>query len=216
MSRFIDRVIEDSIPIWNDCMNTPFVKELWNGTLSKDRFKKYIIEDSLYLREYARGFAYAMTKAKTMDEMKFYYSVLSFVNESETSIRVKYLKQFNLKESKVETYKPQPYNQKYINHMIEDADKKDIKEVIMSLLPCVLSYSYIFSNLNKKTPFNDEYKDLLQEYILDSYEEECIMWCNFADKLLSNTSKDEEEKLTLIFRKSSEYELGFWNGCYEV
>ena len=50
-------------------------------------FKGYIVEDSLYLREYAKVFAWGMTKAKDMQTIRTYYSLLSFVNESEDAAR---------------------------------------------------------------------------------------------------------------------------------
>ena len=53
------------------------------------------MEDSLYLREYAKVFAWGMTKAKDMQTIRTYYSLLSFVNESEDAARLHYLKRFD-------------------------------------------------------------------------------------------------------------------------
>ena len=36
--------------------NHPFVQELGAGTLSKDKFKFYLLQDYLYLLEYAKVF----------------------------------------------------------------------------------------------------------------------------------------------------------------
>ena len=51
------------------------------GTLDEACFKGYIVEDSLYLREYAKVFAWGMTKARTMETLRNYYSLLGFVQE---------------------------------------------------------------------------------------------------------------------------------------
>ena len=55
----------------------------WRTAPWTECLKGYIVEDSLYLREYAKVFAWGMTKAEDMDAIRSYYSLLSFVNEGE-------------------------------------------------------------------------------------------------------------------------------------
>ena len=80
---FVDALVQESLPIWQQCLDSDFLRGLEAGTLDEDCFKGYIVDDSLYLREYARVFAWGMTKAQTMAAMRNYYSLLSFVNENE-------------------------------------------------------------------------------------------------------------------------------------
>ena len=48
---FLDTCIQDSLPIWRSCMETPFLRGVADGTLDEECFKGYIVDDSLYLRE---------------------------------------------------------------------------------------------------------------------------------------------------------------------
>ena len=61
------------------------------------------VEDSLYLREYAKVFAWGMTKAKDMQTIRTYYSLLSFVTESEDAARLHYLKHFGLTDEGIQS-----------------------------------------------------------------------------------------------------------------
>lgn len=54
---------EKAIKVWEDGYNHPFVQELGAGTLDKEKFKFYLLQDYLYLLEYAKVFAMAMVKA---------------------------------------------------------------------------------------------------------------------------------------------------------
>lgn len=65
---FVDECIQDSLPIWEQCLDSEFLKKLENGTLEEACFAGYIVDDSLYLREYAKVFAWGMTKAETMED----------------------------------------------------------------------------------------------------------------------------------------------------
>ena len=50
---FLEECIQDSLPIWESCLNTKFLKGVADGSLPEECFKGYIVDDSLYLREYS-------------------------------------------------------------------------------------------------------------------------------------------------------------------
>ena len=50
----IEYVSQKAMPVWQKCLETDFVQGIGNGTLDIDRFKYYIIQDSIYLRNFAR------------------------------------------------------------------------------------------------------------------------------------------------------------------
>ena len=47
---FVEECIQDSLPIWEQCLNSPFLQKLESSTLEESCFLGYIIDDSLYLR----------------------------------------------------------------------------------------------------------------------------------------------------------------------
>ena len=91
---FVSALVQADLPVWEQCLQTEFLQKMENGILSEDCFKSYLVEDSLYLREYAKIFAWGMTKATTMAAMRTYYSLLSFVQENEDLTRLRYLEQY--------------------------------------------------------------------------------------------------------------------------
>ena len=60
---FVLHVVQESLPVWEQCLHSEFLERLADSTLDEACFKGYIVEDSLYLREYAKVFAWGMTKA---------------------------------------------------------------------------------------------------------------------------------------------------------
>lgn len=88
---FTQELIEKNLSVWQQCLDSPFLQQLGAGTLDEACFKGYIVDDSLYLREYAKVFAWGMTKAEDLEAIRTYYSLLSFVNEGEGATRLVYL-----------------------------------------------------------------------------------------------------------------------------
>ena len=152
MTNYIQKIIDDSIPIWEECLNTKFVQGLINGTLKDEQITKYIVEDTRYLLNYAKCYAYLITKSNTLEEIRMYYDILSFVKEGETSIRRDFLKKHNLNEYDVETTIPDPECQIYIDSMMNWCANGSLVEGTMSILPCMLSYGYIFNKAYRKNP----------------------------------------------------------------
>ena len=53
--------------IWNQYHVHPFVLGIRDGTLDREKFRYYIIQDYLYLMDYARTFAIGVAKARSKE-----------------------------------------------------------------------------------------------------------------------------------------------------
>lgn len=73
---FMKDILTHNIPIWEECAATPFVQEVQTGKLPLEKFKRYMIQDSIYLKNYARIYGKAIFHAATLREIQLYYSVL--------------------------------------------------------------------------------------------------------------------------------------------
>ena len=116
---FMKDILTRNIPIWEECAATPFVQEVQTGKLPLEKFKRYMIQDSIYLKNYARIYGKAIFHADTLREIQLYYSMLNFVNDTESEVRLDYLKQFCMTDNDIELIAPLPENQNYIDFMFE-------------------------------------------------------------------------------------------------
>ncbi|WP_242994205.1 hypothetical protein [Dorea formicigenerans] len=112
---FMKDILTHNIPIWEECAATPFVQEVQTGKLPLEKFKRYMIQDSIYLKNYARIYGKAIFHAATLREIQLYYSMLNFVNDTESEVRLDYLKQFCITDDDIELIAPLPENQNYID-----------------------------------------------------------------------------------------------------
>ena len=96
---FVAKCVADSLPVWQQCLETPFLRQLGEGSLDERCFAGYLVDDSLYLREYSKVFAWGMINSHDMEEIRNYYSLLSFVNESEDATRRYYLKRYHITDA---------------------------------------------------------------------------------------------------------------------
>ena len=88
-----------------------------------------------------------------MQTIRTYYSLLSFVNESEDAERLRCLRQFGLTDEGIQSLPLRPENRAYVDYMIDTSrNSEGAAECMMACLPCMLSYSWIFQKLLKEHP----------------------------------------------------------------
>ena len=66
--------------IWKAYYRHPFVLGIQNGTLDKERFRFYLIQDDLYLEEYAKTFALGAAKAESLSSALLFSDYLAAIN----------------------------------------------------------------------------------------------------------------------------------------
>ena len=213
---FVEECVRDSLPIWQECLDTPFLRGLADGTLAEDCFLGYIVEDSLYLREYAKVFAWGILHARSMSEVRAYYSLLSYVNESEDATRLKILEQYGLTDEAVQALPLRPENQAYVDTMIDAARQGEgAAECLMACLPCMLSYIWIFEKLVEAHPgaVDTKYGALVREYVSKEYGDVCRQWAVFANDICEGLDEARKARCRQIFRACSQHEYSFWRMC---
>lgn len=213
---FMEGILKRNVPVWDKCIATMFVQDMKEGKLAIEDFKEYIVQDSIYLKNYARVYGKAIYHAETLREIQLYYSILNFVTDTESVVRLNYLRQFGMTDDDIEFIDPLPENQNYIDFLFETAERGNGCEILMAVLPCMLSYSYIFRKLaDEPESRKSQYWDFIHDYADDQYAESCKEWCGFADRKCGSLSEADLKNLGNIFEKAGYLELDFWNMAYK-
>ncbi|SCG83030.1 transcriptional activator TenA [Proteiniborus sp. DW1] len=212
---FMEETLKSVLPIWDSCIETPFVQEVKNGILPMEKFKNYMIQDSIYLKHYARIYGKAMYHSTTLKDIQLFYSALCFVTDTESAIRLSYLKRFGLTDSDIEGIEPLPENQNYIDFMMDMAEEGNICKILMAVLPCMLSYSYIFRKIAAEPETKkSRYWDFIEDYADERFVESCKLWSDFAEEKCAILPNHKKKELIGIFEKASLLELDFWKMAY--
>jgi thiaminase/transcriptional activator TenA len=213
--RLMEEMIRQALPIWDACLEARFVQELKTGKLPEEKFRQYMIQDSIYLKHYARVYGRAIHCADTLRDIQMYYAGLGFVTEAESAVRLRYLEAFGLTDSDIERCVPLPENRRYIDYMLDIAARGRPREILMVILPCMLSYAYIGAQLaSDPAARSSRYCDFIRDYADEAYQAECRRWLDFAEALCAPLEAGEAERLRDVFIQASRLELDFWNMAY--
>ncbi|MBR1485870.1 MAG: thiaminase II, partial [Synergistaceae bacterium] len=210
----LEKLMSSVSDVWPEYNKHPFVKGLENGTLDKNKFKRYIIQDYLYLNEYSKVFALGAAKSKNLETMKLFASVISAIANVEMDIHKGYMGRLGVSENDIAEAKRELENLSYTSYMLRIAYEEGEAEILAAILSCALSYEDIAKTMLKNNP--DALKNNFYSHWIECYsgKEYCDLNKIFVEALEETTKDYSEEKLNHIaeiFRECSLYEMGFWD-----
>lgn len=74
---FSDELRQAADPFWEKWHRHPFVRGIGDGTLELDKFKYWLRQDYVYLKDYARIFALGAAKARDLETMSVFANLLN-------------------------------------------------------------------------------------------------------------------------------------------
>ncbi|MGI1812287.1 thiaminase II [Priestia sp. TGN 0903] len=213
--KFSERLYEKLQPIWRQNHNHPFVQGMGDGTLEKEKFRFYMIQDYLYLIDYAKLFAIGAMKATDLQTMGKFAALLDSTLNEEMSLHREYAKKFEISQKELEKAQPSPTTLAYTHYMLHVGQSGTLAELVAALLPCMWSYWEIGKELSEKPGANNEfYREWIEMYSSEEFGE-LATWCiNLFDSLTEDKSEVELEKLEEIFLNTTRFEYMFWDMAY--
>ena len=205
-------------PVWERCLNHPFVTGLGDGSLPVEKFRYFMLQDYLYLFDYARVFALGVVKARDPELMRTFAANVEAILNGEMKIHRAYMQRLGITEAQVFAVQPALDNLSYTHYMLSVANAGTPVEIVASILACSWSYAEIGQALAKlpgalEHPF---YGEWVQSYAGEEYAAMNQGLIDLMNKLAENVSDEQLEHLKEIFVNCSRYELGFWDMAWEM
>lgn len=202
-------------PTWDAQLQHPFVKGLGDGSLEEERFKRWVLQDYLYLKEFARIFAWAVAKADRLDSMSWYATVLNLTLNTEMALHRSYAERFGISAQDLEATPMWPTTRAYTDFLVRTSADGDMADLLAALLPCAWSYVYIGQVLAKdKAPKDERYTDWIQQYASEEFAQAAEWLRAELDRVAAGASDEKRARLTELFVISSRYEWQFWEMCW--
>lgn len=212
------RLHEAAAPIWQACLDHPFVTGIGDGSLPVEKFRHFMLQDYLYLFDYARVFALGVVKARDPELMRTFAQNVDAILGGEMKIHRAYMKRLGITEEQVFQVKPALDNLSYTNYMLAVANAGGPMEIVAAILACSWSYAEIGQALAARPgaaehPF---YGEWIRGYASEEYAATNQALIQLMDRLAADATEEQLAYLTDIFVNCSRYELGFWEMSWEL
>ena len=218
MTSVSTRLHDAAASVWEACLRHPFVTGIGDGTLDMEKFRYFMLQDYLYLFDYARVFALGVVKARDPELMRVFAANVDAILGGEMKIHRAYMKRLDITEEQVFSVKPALANLSYTNYMLSVAQTGGPMEIVASILACSWSYAEIGQALAAipgaaEHPF---YGEWIRGYASEEYAATNQALIELMDSLAADAGEEQLAYLTDVFVNCSRYELGFWDMAWDV
>lgn len=214
MTRFSEEAWQATAALRDAIHRLPFNTELAAGTLRPDRFRFYIMQDAIYLGDYARVLAVAAAKAPDAATVQAFGHAAVEAVAVERALHGRYLAEFGVDPATVEAAEPAPDCLAYTSYLLATAHQQPWEVLVAAVLPCFWIYWDVAGAITRNAASENPYRAWIDTYADPRFGEAVRMVIDIADKAASNATPAIRAAMLAAFARSARYELLFWDGAY--
>lgn len=216
MSAFCELARQRTDTLHSALLGHPFNAELAAGTLDRQRFQFYLVQDARYLAGFARALAIAASKAADVADIAFFAGAAQEAIVVERALHAGYFDRFGLTETDLAEVPASPTCLAYTSYLLATAATADYPELIAALLPCFWVYQQVGEHI---VAGQAEGADNPYQAWIDTYADEefaiAVTCCRDAvDRAAQAATEDTRDRMFAAFTKACEYEWLFWDSAY--
>jgi thiaminase/transcriptional activator TenA len=192
----------------------PFITGLTDGTLPAESFAFYVVQDALYLRDYARALAAVASRAPTPAAVRMFAGHAADAVAAELELHATLLADLGISQKAANRAEPAPTNLAYTSYLLSTVRGGSYAEGVGAVLPCYWIYWEIGKELLRRGSPDPRYQRWIDTYGAAEYGEVVTAVIAEADLVAQALSSDERALMRRHFRNTSRYEWMFWDMGY--
>ena len=201
-------------PIYGAILAHPFVRGLTDGSLPHDSFRFYVIQDALYLREFARALSVAAARAPVDDWIIMFNEHAANALRVERALHEGFFQQFGLTPDAVAATPPAPVNQAYTSYLLAVAYGAPFHENVAALLPCYWIYWEVGKALEQAGSPEPLYARWIATYAAEEFGAVVRAVLAAVDAMAARLGAPEREAMRRHAVTTARYEWMFWDMGY--
>jgi thiaminase (transcriptional activator TenA) len=212
--RFCDTLWAEIKPLRQAILALPFLQELTIGTLPRAIFQRYLVQDSLYLSEYARVLAFAAAKAPDAAARLEFSQGAAVAVQVEEALHQHFFALFGLTPNTMAKTQASPTCLGYTGFLTQTAATRSYAETVAAILPCFWIYWDVGCIVKPASAPNNPYAAWIETYADAGFGATTGRVKNIVDNAAEKASDSERRAMASAFITASRYEYMFWDSAY--
>ena len=197
-------------PIYAAILRHPFLRGLADGSLPRESFRFYAVQDALYLRDFARALSLAAARAPEDDWIIMFNEHAAGALKVERALHEGFFREFGLSLADVTATPLAPTNLAYTSYLLAVASGAPYHEAIAALLPCYWIYWEVGRELERLGSPDAQYARWIGTYASGEFGGVVRGVLDATDRVAAQRSPAERDAMRRHFVTTSRYEWMFW------
>ncbi|KAH9877532.1 hypothetical protein IAQ61_002899 [Plenodomus lingam] len=211
ISYLLDR--EDVQAPWKQYTEHAFVQQMGDGTLPLEKFMYYLVQDYLFLVQFARATALGAYKSSSLADIG--QSVQQVVTlREEIKLHIEFCREYGLSEEDIIHQEEDQATTAYTRYVLDIGQSQDWLALQIAQLPCLVGYGVIAKRLHEDPStarVGSRYWKWIEQYVAIEYREAMMRGSDLIEKHAAKLSPSRVEELAQIFIHATNMERGFWD-----
>src|SRR5438094_7866593 len=137
------RLVRVSEENWAAYVRHEFVLQLASGELPEPCFRRYLVQDYLFLIHFARAWGLAIYKSDELGEMRRAQRLVAATLDVEIGLHIDYCRGWGLSEAAMASEPEAPATIAYTRFVLDRGLAGDRLDLEVALAPCIIGYAEI-------------------------------------------------------------------------
>lgn len=217
--RFADECITAAGDAWQASFDHPFVAALADGSLDKEKFKFYQMQDARYLEAFADACSLISTRCPKPGDKLWFIEAGRIALVVESELHEGYGARLGYTAKDIAALSLTPNNRAYQNHMIAEAQRGTLVEAVAAIAPCPWLYTALGGHLQEElgeVPDDHPYADWLRTYADPAFVDYTNKLLEKLQRFADAGDQQSREYAKEAFAVSSRYEWMFWEQAWTM
>ena len=201
-------------PIYRRVLEHPFLTGVRDGTLDRAAFGRYIVQDTLYLREYARSLALCAARGADSDAVEMFCAHSASAIATERLMHASLMAQMGIDPESLDGAGPSPTCFAYTSYTKQACALGERHEGIASVLPCYWIYREVGHELMASGSPDPAYQVWIDTYADPVFNEAVEGALAACDAVAADLGPEGTEAMVAAAEQAAVYEWMFWDSAY--
>jgi thiaminase/transcriptional activator TenA len=198
-------------PIYATILAHPFLRGLTDGSLPREAFRFYAVQDALYLRDFARALSLAAARAPREEWIIMFNEHAAGALQVERALHQSFFKDFGLSPQAVAATPLAPTNLAYTSYLLAVAHGGPFHETVAALLPCYWIYWEVGKTLERAGSPDPLFARWIGTYASEEFGAVVRAVLECTDTLATDLREEARTAMRRHFVTTSRYEWMFWD-----
>ena len=208
-----------TVSLWEEAAEKPFVTAMALGTLDRRRFRRYMLQDYLYLRDYIDILDRTLEYTSDPELSSFLCDVIEETKKEAERVHISNLRKEGLQEADLKDCVMEDVIVEYLDYMKQELEEEGLLAGLTALLQCSWVYAYIAQTVRDRYPgevTGSPFRDWFESYTCEDYLLSNQRWIDVLNREAAGISRDERDRLCVVFRTCAYYENRLWDRLNEL
>jgi len=199
--------------VWSEYTDHKFLFDLVSNKLPDKNFKKYLVQDYVFLQQFLKILALSVYKSNSFEEINRSVNFIKGIDH-EIKLHTSYCKKWKISLNSLSNIKVERANSAYTDHVLSVGKNGNNLDIFSCLSPCIIGYGEIGFKLSKiKNWKKSKYSSWIKMYSSKEYQQIAKDNIDYLDVLFKKNKNKNLNKLKKNFKKSTILERNFWE-CF--